>query len=84
MNAVPSREELFAMAAEPIGDRQRCMTMQEKADAGKRASKLWLPWGITNKSATREARAKQKALRESQIDIEDAIAAAGGERGSVK
>ena len=87
MNAVPSREQLFAMAAEPIGDRVRCdagkMTAEEKAGAAKRASKVWLPWGATNKSATRESRAAQAALRETQIDLEDAIAAAGGERGSV-
>lgn len=87
MSAVPSREELFAMAEEPIGNRERLlagkMTMLEKADAGKRASKFWRPWGITNKSATKEARAAQQALRETQIDLEDAIEAAGGERGSV-
>lgn len=86
MNIAPSREELFAMAAEPIGDRERLaagkMTMLEKAEAGKRASKFWRPYGITNKSATKEARAAQAKLRATQIDLEDAIEAAGGARGS--
>lgn len=93
MNAPISREELFELAAKPIGDRAiqqrisaaggdpfgKIMT-PETTQAAKRAQKLWLPHGkqSANTTAAREAERELKALN---YDLEDAVEAAGGTRG---
>lgn len=85
-----SREELFELAASPLGSKE----MQQEADrypigakgpgyiadVARRCSKKWLPEGKkpVNGREIREAEAAAKALN---FDIEDAIAAAGGSRG---
>lgn len=92
MNAVPTREELFEMAARPIGDAdlyQRAKSVlpgekphPEVVEAAKRASKLWLPCG--KKSAVNaEAKEVRAEFNARQIDLEDAVEAAGGARGSL-
>lgn len=96
MNIVPSREELFAMAAEPLGSREmqeiadeakRCELRsgakppREVRDLTKRVSKVWLPAGKKS-VVSAEAKEIDAAIRANQIDLEDAIEAAGGERGS--
>lgn len=90
MNAVPTREELFEMAARPIGGPDTFRLAKavlpgekpplEVIEAGKRAQKLWLPAGKTSANTTvaREADAAIKALN---YDLEDAVEAAGGKRG---
>lgn len=84
MNAIPTREELFAMAASPIGDKAALdagkMCAAEKAAAAKRAQKVWLPLGKRS-PVSREAKEAEKLIRANQIDLEDAVVAAGGERG---
>jgi hypothetical protein len=81
MNAVPTRDELFEMAARPIAPVDD--TYNAKVEAGKRAGNLWLPAGKMNPSATREGKALRAEMRALQIDLEDAVEAAGGARGHV-
>jgi hypothetical protein len=93
MTAIPTRDELFEMAARPIGGEDVYRAAQkavatkgkppaEVVEASKRASKLWLPAGKTsaNTNAAREAEA---AIKARNYDIEDAVEAAGGCRGSL-
>lgn len=82
MNAVPTREELFEMAASPIAPADH--TIEARKAAGKRAAALWLPAGKTNISATRIGKALRAEMKARQIDLEDAVEAAGGARGSLK
>lgn len=85
------REELFALAAQPIGSvalseaarvaferQQRPPT--EVVEASKRAQKVWLPSGKRS-VVTKEAREAEAKLRARNFDIEDAVVAAGGQRG---
>jgi hypothetical protein len=77
------RDELFALAAQPIGDRElqtgiHC-TGPEAREAARRASKVWLPGGKTSATIARDA---ERELRVRNFDIEDAIEAAGGHRGT--
>jgi len=75
MNAVPTRDELFEMAARPIG-----APGEKPRSAAARTSKIWLPAG--KRSATSaDAKSARAEFRERQIDLEDAIEAAGGQRG---
>lgn len=84
---VSDRELLRELAAQPIGSRDLdqfkdangYITVPEAVEAGKRAKKIWLPSG--KRSAADANRAAAKRAREAQIDIEDAVEAAGGERG---
>lgn len=85
------RDELFALAAAPLGSPE----IMAKADAltfgakappevaaiSKRASKVWLPEGKSSVN-TNVAREAEREMRARNFDIEDAIAAAGGNRGS--
>jgi hypothetical protein len=79
------REELFALAAAPLGDRSIQDKVgkdfqKTKAAFAKRAQKVWLPAGklSANTNAQREHERSLKALN---FDIEDAVEAAGGQRG---
>lgn len=85
-----SRDEIFALAAAPIGGaelREKCggglvhVADPEAIAAAKRASKIWLPRGKSsaNTNAAREVEREAKARN---FDIEDAIEAAGGQRGA--
>lgn len=85
---VISREELFEMARAPIGDRSiqpadnpsaHCGS-PEAREAAKRAQKLWLPRG-KGSPVSREAKEAERELKARNFDLEDAIAARGGERG---
>lgn len=91
MESPITRDELFALAAKPIGDRElqhagnnpeAVMMDPRLTAAAKRASKVWLPLGkqSANTNAAREA---ERELKARNFDLEDAIAAAGGERGHV-
>jgi hypothetical protein len=92
MNAVPTREELFEMAARPIGspDVQALAKAvlpgakppAEVVEAARRASKLWLPAGKTSAN-TIEAREAEAVIRARNFDLEDAVEEAGGKRGHV-
>lgn len=92
MNAVPTRDELFEMAARPIGDPELFGLAKnllpgqkphpEVVEASKRACKLWLPAG--KKSAVNvEAKEVRAEFDARQIDLEDAVESAGGQRGHV-
>lgn len=84
-----TRDELFALAALPIGDREE----QDKSNPGhriatptaiaaaKRAQKIWLPDGKTS-ALSRESRQAERDAKARNFDIEDAIENAGGKRGS--
>jgi hypothetical protein len=90
------REELFALAAKPIGSPELCREADnlkaaqergvrvkptgELAETIKRTSKLWLPEGKTSANST-EARAAERELKALNYDLEDAVEAAGGDRG---
>lgn len=90
MNVVPTREELFEMAARPIGgpdtfELAKAVLPGEKpplevVEAAKRAQKLWLPAGKTSANTT-EAREAEALIKARNYDIEDAVEAAGGKRG---
>lgn len=79
-----SRDELFALAALPIGGEAaraavRNLRPGEKApdvvkQAAKRAAKIWLPLG-------RKGPVGRGGPSDAQIDLEDAVEAAGGKRG---
>lgn len=90
-----SREELFEMAAEPIGspDLQRYADANREAfargalkpspelkEAGERACKKWLPGGKKSPVSV-ESREAEQAFYARNFDIEDAVEAAGGQRG---
>lgn len=91
MTAVSDREVLQELIAQPIGGRELMagynanslphIMSAEAMEAGKRANKFWRPAGKIS-TATPEAKARDKEMREAQIDLEDAIEAAGGQRGS--
>jgi hypothetical protein len=87
------RDELFALAAQPIGS----PSLQREADSAlarqmkpslevvavaKRANKVWLPAGKKSANTTL-ARDVERDLLARNYDIEDAIAEAGGRRGEV-
>lgn len=85
------RDELFALAAQPIGSAQLqaeadfAMNNQrtppkEVVETAKRAAKVWLPEGKLSANTT-AARDAKKEIRARNYDIEDAIVAAGGHRG---
>lgn len=83
-----SRDELFALAEEPIGSRALQAGRYDQIHdpdlvrAAKRASKLWLPRGRRG-SNSREAKDADTAIRSTQFDLEDAVEAAGGSRGGI-
>ena len=90
------REELFALASKPLGDRElqaagswaptaeeRAARDKELASFARRAQKVWLPEGKRS-VVTKEAREAEAAIRARNFDIEDAIEAAGGQRGCVR
>lgn len=78
------REELFALAARPLGvltdDRDGELS---GSAVGRRAQKVWLPDGKRSASG-KEVRERESELRALNFDIEDAIEAAGGQRGYVR
>lgn len=83
---VTDREILQELADRPIGGAgiPACSGPNfapEAIEAARRASGIWLPMGKRS-AATPELKARKKELREAQIDIEDAIEAAGGHRGT--
>jgi hypothetical protein len=91
MGEVSQREVLQEMAESHIGspalmDEAKRIggTMRKPspalAEAGKRAAKIWLPAG---KKSARDAeqKAAEKAFYDKQVDLEDAVEAAGGKRG---
>lgn len=53
------------------------------SEVARRATKLWLPEGKRSAS-TREAKAARDEIRSRQIDLEDAVEAAGGQRGALR
>lgn len=63
--------------------------MSEKPYAGEakelaaRCGKIWLPLGKRDHPSSREQKAVRVAFREKQIDLEDAVEQAGGQRGSL-
>jgi hypothetical protein len=71
------RDWLQSLTEYPIGG-DSCSS----AEAARRANKVWLPAGKRSANS-REVRATQQELRAKQIDIEDAVEAAGGERGKL-
>lgn len=88
-----AREELFEMAAEPIGnaDLQREAEFigtsgrkpsRELKEASARACKKWLPAGKKS-TVSHESKEAEQAFYARQNDIEDAVEAAGGQRGSL-
>lgn len=92
-----SREEIFHMAAEPIGSaalqreaeanmaayaRGALKPSMELKEAGQRAAKKWLPGGKKS-TVSAESKEAEKAFYERQVDLEDAIEAAGGHRGGL-
>lgn len=86
---VSDREILRELAARPIGgEGARCWQKaphvwdanDEAREAAKRAGKTWLPAGKRSASS-KEEREYRKAFREQQIDLEDAVEQAGGQRG---
>lgn len=86
------REELFALAAKPLGDRElqsnpwaptveeRALREKELAGFAKRAQKIWHPEGKRS-AVTKEAREVAAELKARNFDLEDAVEAAGGKRG---
>lgn len=99
MGQISTREVLQELVEKPIGspalqeEAERVAYMAanggtpiisaELAEAGQRANKKWLPAGKRSTSGP-EARASREAFYERQIDLEEAIEAAGGQRGSVR
>jgi hypothetical protein len=82
---------LRAMLDAPIGSRdlqskddpRAPVFLPEALEAARRASKVWLPEGKRSTNS-KEAREKRQAFYEQQIDLEDAVEAAGGHRGEVR
>jgi len=82
---------IAAMLEEPIGrralqsgtDPMSPIFAPEALEAGRRASKKWLPEGKRSTSS-REAKEARQAFYEQQIDLEDAVEAAGGQRGGAR
>lgn len=90
------REELFALAAKPLGDREmqaagawaptaeeRAARDKELASFAKRAQKVWLPGGKTSAN-TNEAREHERGLKALNFDLEGSVEAAGGHRGALR
>jgi len=88
---VSTRDLLQELAAKPIGSPElfeeacrkgltREKVSAELAETVLRTSKKWLPAG-KRAPTTPESRARQKELASLQIDLEDAVEAAGGQRG---
>lgn len=96
MEQVTDRELLWELAQKPIGSPALQAEAQSVAhivasggtpsvsaelkEAGSRANKKWLPAGKRSTSGPEE-RAKREAFYERQIDLEEAVEAAGGKRG---
>ena len=78
---LPSVHDLVLL---PIGSSaaQSQPTGQEARDYSRRASKIWLPRGKKSAS-TSEAKVRRAAQAAQQIDLEDAVEAAGGRRGHI-
>lgn len=85
------RETLFEMAAEPIGSPKLMAEADhiahtmikpspELREAAQRANKRWLPEGKIAASSLMSKEA-EAAFYANQTDLEDAVEAAGGERG---
>ena len=97
-DGMSDREVLQELAAKPIGsaelqdEAQRIAHLAangakphmtpELRETIDRTRKIWLPQG--KRSAAEANRKAALAAREAQIDLEDAVEAAGGQRGSVK
>lgn len=88
---VTDREILQELAERPIGGPEckiefiggELRPNWEAKEASERARKVWLPAGkktISRKDAAERA----EAFYANQIDLEDAVTAAGGERGSLR
>lgn len=77
--------ELQALLDQPIGDRSRPTDYKghcpDQVDAARRANKLWLPLGTISRRDVNRAAAADALER--QFDLEAAVEAAGGHRGSV-
>jgi len=77
---------LAAMVEAPIGDRDLKPDKQGyihdpvAVEAGRRAQKIWLPEGKRSTNG-REAKEARQAFYKRQVDLEDAVEAAGGRRG---
>ena len=95
MTQVTDREILQEMLERPIGSprlqaeieanlprlqRESLKPTWEMREAAQRASKKWLPAG-KKPTRTPEIKAAEEAFYAKQIDIEDAVEAAGGSRG---
>lgn len=86
---IPDAAKLRELAAKPLSGRARVEIRggkersfdEEGFDVTGRLGKIWLPAGKRSASST-EARDRRQAFREQQIDLEDAVEAAGGQRGS--
>jgi formate-dependent phosphoribosylglycinamide formyltransferase (GAR transformylase) len=85
MGQVSTREVLQELAAKPIGIPEEMGThdngyTEACREAAQRAQKIWLPAG-KRPILSPEGKAHVAALNESQTNLEDAVEAAGGERG---
>jgi hypothetical protein len=79
---VTNRELLQELANRPLGEAAIEAGLETSMTISQRCQKTWLPCGRRS-AATPEARAAKREMAERQIDIEDAVEAAGGRRGSV-
>jgi hypothetical protein len=94
MDKMTDREVLQELAARPIGSLEleaeanrlaHCPNGKpspELAETIHRTRKIWLPQG--KRSAVEANRKAARLAAEAQIDLEDAVAAAGGNRGGCR
>jgi hypothetical protein len=89
MPEVTDREMLAELVARPIGGKHiqgedarglETLYSAEAKEAAARANKRWLPAGKRSTRGPDEA-ASREAFYARQIDLEDAVEAAGGQRG---
>lgn len=80
---------LKALAEEPIGSKALQARLPsngqghvppEAKEAARRASKIWLPEGKRSTNSVETRQAKEEFFAR-QVDLEDAVEAAGGRRG---
>lgn len=83
MEQVTDRELLQRLADQPLGlEGMEAYIPGAAEEVGRRCQKIWLPAGKRSANS-REGRAARQAFREQQIDLEEAVEAAGGKRGGL-